>query len=416
MSDQWQAARAELERLGHEQLLRRQVYAEGAPGPLFECGGRTLVNWSSNNYLDLAAHPRITEAAARAAARWGVGAGGSRLITGAMSIHRELEERLAALKSAEAALVFSSGYMANLGLLRVLASPAYGVRVPVIFDRLSHACIVDAAMGAEGGWRSFPHNDVGALDALLARMTRRRTGRIPAHFSAVVATEGVFSMDGDLAPLPALLEVCERHGAVLVVDDAHATGTIGVSGRGSAAYWGVSGHACLVQMGTLSKALGSMGGFVAGPRVLIRLLENRARTFVFDTALAPPCAAAALAALQLMEDEPERCACLTANAALLREKLCAAGCSVPSGVSPVVPVVVGGAARALEMGAALREAGHLAVAIRPPTVRPGTSRLRLTVIASHTADQILSLAAALQPFYRSETSPDSTDRVAPDSA
>ncbi|MCX7717811.1 MAG: 8-amino-7-oxononanoate synthase [Candidatus Sumerlaeaceae bacterium] len=391
MNDDWRAVRAELQRLETENLLRRQVAADGPSGKIFESGGRALINWSSNNYLDLACHPRVVAAAGQAARRWGAGAGGSRLITGALAIHRELEERLAALKSAEAALVFSSGYMANLGLIRVLSSPAPAVNVPVYFDRLSHACIVDAAMTAKAGWRSFPHNDPHALDRLLSRAVATRA----EYFSAVVVTEGVFSMDGDLAPLPALLEVCDRHNAVLVVDDAHATGTIGPEGRGSAAYWQVTGHPRLVQMGTLSKALGSMGGFVAGPRVLIRLLENRARTFIFDTALAPPCAAAALESLRLLDEAPDRWKRLVANAGLLRDALRRRGAAVTSGVSPIVPVVLGAADRTLAVDAALRAAGHLAVAIRPPTVRPGSSRLRLTVMATHAEEDIESLAEAL---------------------
>lgn len=387
-TDPWADARARLDALERAALLRRTRHADSPPGPVTLLDGRTLHNFSSNNYLDLAAHPRVTSAAAAAAAASGAGAGGSRLITGSLRVHAELEAALADLKGAEDALVFSSGYAANLGVLQALGERADGSRVPVFFDRLSHACIVDAVRLAGVPWRTFAHNDTARLERLLRGLPATGDGS-PA---AIVATEGVFSMDGDTAPLAAIMRLCERHDALLLLDDAHGTGTTGADGRGSAHAAGIAGHPRLVHMGTLSKALGSQGGFVAGPRVLREILVNRARTFVFDTALAPPAAAAALEALRVMRDEPERVAALRRNAERLRARLRDGGIGVPESPSPIVPVVLGGADHTLAESARLLDAGFLVVAIRPPTVPRGTSRLRITLGAGHTTDTVDALA------------------------
>ena len=385
----WKDAADQLEALAAQHIRRELHHAEGAPGTRFTAGGRTLLNFSSNNYLDLAAHPAVVRAAQDAAARWGAGAGGSRLITGSSLPHRELERALARLKGCGDALVFSSGYLAAIGLMQALSHRADGTRVPVIFDRLSHACVVDAARGCGAPWRTFAHNDMVALERQLSRLPAATEPR------AIVATEGVFSMDGDLAPIAEMLELCERHGALLIVDDAHGTGTIGQGGAGATALACVKPSARLVQMGTLSKALGSQGGFVAGPPVLRDLLVSRARAFIFDTALAPPCASAALAAIEIMHREPERVVRLQKNARLLRELLRGRGLPVPDSPSPIVPVVIGGAAETMRVSAALRDEGFLVVGIRPPTVPRGTSRLRITPMATHTDEDIRALADAV---------------------
>lgn len=389
----WRQHQAELLRIEATGLARQLHHAHGAAGPWIERGGRRLLNLSSNNYLDLAAHHGVVAAAQAAAERHGAGASGSRLITGSSAVHEELESTLAAFKGAEAALVFSSGFMASLGLVSVLAAPARGLRSPVVFDRLCHACIVDGAMQSGSPWRSFHHNNPEALDDVLGKLSV--AGTTGGDYRAVVVTEGVFSMDGDLAPLPDLLAVCEKWDALLVVDDAHATGTIGPSGRGSAAHFGVTGHPLLIHLGTLSKALGSQGGFVAGPQVLKQVLVNRARTFIFDTALAPPAAAAALAALKLIEADGAPTGRLSANSVALRAALRGHGLEVPDSPSPVVPIVLGGAEDAVQVSGAVAEAGFLGVAIRPPTVPPGTSRIRLTVMATHPGDGLTAAAEAV---------------------
>ncbi len=385
----WGDAARTLDAIAGASLRRQLLHGDNAPAAWLGRDGRRWLNFSSNNYLDLAAHPRVTAAAAAAATRFGAGSGGSRLITGSLLPHRELEDALAAFKGAEAALVFSSGYLANLGVLQALARRSDGSRVAVFFDRLSHACVVDGAQLSGAPWRTFPHNDLARLGQHLARAAAG--GKSPA---AIVVTEGVFSMDGDLAPLAEMMSLCERHDALLVVDDAHGTGTIGPGGRGAAALAGICGPR-VIHMGTLSKALGSQGGFIAGPAVLRDLLVNRARAFIFDTALAPPSAAAALEAVHVIVEEPERIGALARRSALLRVRLREHGFTVPESPSPVVPVILGDAERTLRASAELRDRGFLVVAIRPPTVPRGTSRLRITVMASHTDEQVAALADAV---------------------
>ena len=230
----WQDAAEQLAALAAQHIRRELREANSAPGPRIEFAGRILLNFSSNNYLDLAAHEVVVASARVAAEDWGAGAGGSRLITGSSLPHRELERALARLKGCGDALVFSSGYLAAIGLMQALSHRADGTRVPVLFDRLSHACVVDAARGCGAPWRTFAHNDMAALERQLSRLPAATEPR------AIVATEGVFSMDGDLAPIRDMLELCERHGAVLVVDDAHGTGTIGPEGRGAASHAGIA--------------------------------------------------------------------------------------------------------------------------------------------------------------------------------
>lgn len=392
-ADPWNDLREQLDHLTKAHLRRALIETEVAGPVIVERDGRLLINFSSNDYLNFSQHPEVKRAAAQAIETWGTGCGASRLITGDRPVHHQLETALAVLKGTESALVFSSGYMAISGVLQTLSLRPDGSRMPTYFDRLAHACIVDGATaGGRTAWKTFPHNDVQALEQLLrSRGDLRRHGS--GGFSAIVATEGVFSMDGDMAPLSAMLELCEKYGALLVVDDAHGTGTVGEGGRGSASQWGVEKHPLLVQVGTLSKALGSQGGFVAGPQKLVDLLVSRCRTFIFDTGLAPACAAAALKAMDLLKQEPQWLSQLSqlqrnikAMADLQRQQ--------PVGsphCTPVFPVILGDEQAALEKAQLLEAAGYLAIAIRPPTVRPGTSRLRLTVTAGHSPAQIQQL-------------------------
>ncbi|RMH27045.1 MAG: 8-amino-7-oxononanoate synthase [Candidatus Hydrogenedentota bacterium] len=393
VNEWWVDATQQLEAISAHNLQRSLWPSGMAVGNRIQRGGRVLWNFSSNNYLDLATHPTVVTRAREALERYGAGAGGSRLITGSLDLHETLEARLATFKGTEAALVFSSGYLANLGVIGALSWRADGSRVPIFFDRLAHASIVDAVMLSRAPWRTFPHNDVEALERHLKRVVGNSVARQKP--SAVVVTEGVFSMDGDVAPITELQEICERWGALLVVDDAHGTGVVGPNGAGVVQWLGLSGAPNLVQVATLSKAFGTQGGFVAGPSKLREFLVNRARAFIFDTALAPPCVGAALGALEVLEQEPERVATLRELSALLRRLLWMQGFSIPESPAAIVPLVVGDAARTLELAAALEAQDYLVVGIRPPTVPPGTSRLRITLMCSHPREAVEGLVQAI---------------------
>ena len=363
-------ALADLEAAG----LRRRLRHRLGPAGRFVDG---LVNLSSNDYLGLATDPRVAQAAADAARRWGGGAGASRLVTGGTTLHRELEAALADWKGTPDAVVFSSGYLANLGVLAALADRGD----LICSDALNHASIVDACRLSRAEVRVYPHGDLEALDAALdaGAGARRR----------VVVTDGVFSMDGDAATLPGLCDVAERHGAIVVVDDAHGCGVVGPEGRGTAAAQGCA-ERVHVTVGTLSKAFGAAGGYVAGRADLCEWLRTSARAFVFDTAPAPAVVGAALEALDLSRDEPWR----RSRATTLARRL-AAGLGVAPPAACVVPLVVGEPDAAMAASAALAAAGLLVVAIRPPSVPAGTARLRFAVTAAlEGADVDRAVAAA----------------------
>jgi 8-amino-7-oxononanoate synthase len=366
-------------------LLRRVRTLESASEPEVVLNGRRVLCLASNNYLGLAAHPEVVDAAAEAARHYGAGAGSARLITGGNVLHDELEARLAAFKGTEAALLFSSGYLANLGTVSALVRPGDGV----FSDALNHASIIDGCRLSRAEVHVYRHADPADLaDSLGAWRQRAGTDR-----RALVVTDSVFSMDGDIAPLPDIVAACERHGAILMVDEAHATGVVGPGGRGAVAAYGLEGRVGVV-MGTLSKALGAAGGFIAGSADLCAYLRNRARSFIFDTALPPPTAAAALAALGIVEREPERPERARYLAARLATGLRTSGYAVPDPPAAVLPVVIGAPDAAMALSARLIDAGVLVTAIRPPTVPRGTSRLRATVMATHTDAEIDRATAA----------------------
>jgi 8-amino-7-oxononanoate synthase len=363
--------------------LRRSTFAVATgPGPEIEVEGERLLNFCSNNYLGLAEHPALAHAAAEAARRWGTGATASRLVVGTSSLIKELEDRLAAWRGAEAALVFPTGYQMNLGTVSVLA----GKGDWVIADKLCHASLVDAARLSGARLRTFPHGDLGRLESLLAKR--------PASARALVMTDGLFSMDGDLCDLPALAEIAAQHGALLLVDDAHALGILGETGAGSLEHFRLEPPPHVIQTATLSKALGSQGGVVCGPRALIDLLVNRARSFIYTTGLAPPAAAAAGAALEIIRREPQRRLRLWAKRERLAAALTEQGWDLCGSQSPILPLLAGSPRIALDLAARLRRGGVLGVAIRPPSVPRGRSRVRLTVMATHTDDHIGQLLAA----------------------
>lgn len=350
-------------------LRRRLRLVEGAQGPRVVLDGRPVLLLCSNNYLGLAEHPRVREAAAEAALHWGAGSGASRLISGNMEPHGELEGRLAAFKGYEAALLFGSGYLANLGTISALAG-----RDEVVFsDELNHASIVDGCRLARAETFVYRHADVEHL----AWGLRRAAGR-----GSLIVTDGVFSMDGDVAPLAELAELAGRHGCRLMVDEAHATGALGPGGRGSVAAAGLNEEVDLV-VGTLGKALGAYGAYVCASAELTEYLLNAARPFVFSTAPPPPALAAARAALELLEAEPDRPARLLVNAAGLREALAAEGLDGGGSATQIVPLTVGEPEAAMELCERLLARGVFAQGIRPPTVPPGSSRLRFSVMATH---------------------------------
>jgi 8-amino-7-oxononanoate synthase len=372
---------AELDKLGEAGLRRSLETLATAQGPVVEVGGRRLVNLCSNDYLGLAGDPRVRQAAAEAALAHGAGAGASRLVAGDLAIHGRLEAALAALHHAPAALLFNSGYHANAGVPAVLVG-----RGDAIFsDVLNHASIVDGALLSRAELVRYRHLDVGELDGLLAASAARRK---------LVITDAVFSMDGDAAPLADLADLCERHRAMLYVDEAHAVGVLGPTGAGLAEAAGVEDRVD-VSMGTLGKGLGAFGAYVAGEDRLRELLLSRARSFVFTTALPPAACGAALAALRIVREEPGRRERLHALCARLKAGLIARGFDVAAVVSPIFPVVLGSEARALAAAAALRERGFFVRAIRPPTVPRGTSRLRVALSAGHEPAQVDAFLGAL---------------------
>ena len=359
-------------------LYRRLRLIEGPQGPAVTLDGRQVLLLCSNNYLGLADRTEVREAAAEAALRWGAGAGASRLISGNMEPHRQLEARLAAFKGYEAALLFGSGYLANTGVIAALAG-----RGQVVFsDELNHASIVDGCRLSRAETFVYRHGDTEHLAWGLRQAGER---------AALLVSDGVFSMDGDVAPLPELLELARRHGARLLVDEAHATGAIGPGGRGSVSAAGLSGEVDVV-VGTLGKALGSYGAYVCAGAEVVDLLVNTARPFIFSTAPPPPALGAALAALAILESEPQLVDRLQANAALLRRSLSAEGLEVGASTTQVVPVRVGEAEATMELCELSLEKGVFAQGIRPPTVPEGSCRLRLTAMATHRREDLVAAA------------------------
>ncbi|HTZ86851.1 MAG TPA: 8-amino-7-oxononanoate synthase [Solirubrobacteraceae bacterium] len=374
----------ELEQLG---LSRRLRLVSGPQGPTVLLDGQPVLLLCSNNYLGLADHPRVREAAAEAAMRWGVGAGASRLISGTMTIHRRLEERLAEFTGRRSCLLFGSGYLANLGTIGALA----GRGDTVYSDELNHASIVDGCRLSRAEVVVYRHRDI---EHLLWSMRHHSGGRREGRGGHVIVTDSIFSMDGDLAPLEQLVELAQASGARLVVDEAHAIGTFGPEGRGALAAVGLEGEVDAI-VGTLGKSLGSYGAYVCGDAELTRYLLNMARSFIFSTAPPPPAVAGALAALELLEQRPHRVERLATNARALRRALATEGFEVQEGEMHIVPLILGEEHDTLRLCQAAIEQGVFAQAIRPPTVPAGTSRLRLAAMASHTASDMRMAAEVL---------------------
>jgi 8-amino-7-oxononanoate synthase len=372
----------ELTALDAQHLQRHLTVRTGPQQATVEFDGRTYINFGANDYLGLAADPRLATAATQAITADGWGAGASPLITGRSAAHVELEKKLAEFEAAEAALVFTSGFAANCGTVAALV----GTGDAIYADAKNHASLIDGCRLSRAEIHIYRHDDVDHLTELLrnAQSYRRR----------LIVTDSLFSMDGDLAPLPQLAELAKKHGAMLMIDEAHATGVFGKHGRGVAEHFGVE-DAVHIRIGTLSKALGSSGGFVVGRRNLIEWLVNRARSYVFSTAFPPAVAAAAVEALNIVHSEPQRRQELLARAAIARQKLSTQGWNVGRSASQIIPVYVGEPDRTMQLALALRERGLLVPGIRPPSVPPGESLLRISLSYSHTANMVDTLVAAL---------------------
>ena len=372
---------ARLDELADLGLYRRMRLVSGPQGPRVVLDGKPVLLLCSNNYLGLADHPRVREAAADAAMRWGVGAGASQLVSGTMTVHRRLEERLAEFKGTEAALLFGSGYLANVGVVSALA----GAGQTVYSDELNHASIVDGCRLARAETMVYRHADIEHLTWCISKSGGR---------GGLIVTDSVFSMDGDVAPLGEIVDLARRAGLRVVVDEAHGTGCVGPDGRGAVADAGLEEEVDVV-IGTLGKALGAYGAFAACSATMAAYLVNCARPLIFSTALPPPVVAGAMAALELLSEQPRRASKLQANADVLRDELAREGFDVSGSETPIVPLIVGDAALAMRICEAALEQGVFAQAIRPPTVPEGTSRLRLAVMASHAKSELREAARAL---------------------
>ncbi|NWF73564.1 MAG: 8-amino-7-oxononanoate synthase [Nitrospirae bacterium] len=372
-----------LQELAARHLSRRLTPLHSGTGPVVEMAGRQILLFASNDYLGLALHPEVVQAAIEATQRFGAGSGAARLISGSLPPHQELESALAQFKGTEAALTFSSGYLANIGTIPALI----GRDGLILADRLSHASLIDGCRLSRADFRIYRHNDTDHLETLLAKRRRERR--------TLIVTDGLFSMDGDLAPLPELSRLAQTYEADLYIDDAHGTGVMGPHGRGTAEHFGVNAGLPF-QMGTLGKAFGSSGAYLAGPLTLIRYLMNTSRSFIFTTAPPPGSAAAVTAALRIIQREPERRARLWANRERLFTGLARLGFNLSPSVTPIMPILVGDAETALSFAEHLFTEGVYAPAIRPPTVPDATSRVRVTVTSEHTINHIDQALTAFQ--------------------
>ena len=374
----------ELSQLDEQHLLRRLRIVDSYRGSRITMNNRDMLLLCSNDYLGLANHPALRQAALLAMERYGFGSGASRLVSGTSELHTVLENRLAQFKGTEAALVFNTGYAANTGIIPALA----GRGDLILSDSLNHASIIDGCRLSRAEVMVYRHRDAGHLEVLLKKSLNARR--------KLIVTDGVFSMDGDIAPLPDLVYLSEKYGAILMVDDAHGTGVLGRTGRGTVEHFGLSGRVH-IQMGTLGKAFGSFGAYAAGSRDLINYLINKSRSFIYSTALPSSVCAASCAAIDVLDREPERRERLWNNRKRFAQGLNSLGISTGDSETPILPVMIGDSERALKASERLFEFGVYATAIRPPTVPADAARIRTTVTAAHTE---VDIDSALDIFSR----------------
>jgi 8-amino-7-oxononanoate synthase len=372
----------ELKILKDHALIREYRTIEGPQGRHIQIEGKSYLSFCSNNYLGLANHPKIKQAAVDAIHQYGWGTGASRLVSGNMTLHQELEKKIAEFKGTEAALLFPTGYMANLGTLCAFVTKGD----IVIGDKLNHASIIDGCRQSGAVFRIYPHNTMNRLESLLQRssMFRRR----------LIVTDSVFSMDGDTALLPEIVELAKKYDAIVMIDDAHATGVFGQQGKGMTEYYRLEGKVDII-MGSLSKAVGSVGGFIAGSRHLIEFLKNKARSFMYTTALPPAACAASLTGLILIQENASLMNKLWENINYVKSQLSKFTNKIAV-KSPIIPMIVGSSEDALHLSMRLYENGIVIPAIRPPTVPLGTSRLRISLMATHSEDDIDKLVGTLK--------------------
>ena len=376
-----------LQTLKEAGLYRTLRTLESSPTPKATLDGKKVLLFSSNNYLGLSNHPKVIEAAVQATKEFGVGGTASRLISGNLKLYAALEEKLARLKGTEAAVVFSSGYAANLGTIQALVSSGD----LILIDKLNHASIIDGCRLSGARLHTYRHKKMDLLKAHLEKSDPTR--------KTLIITDGVFSMDGDLAPLPEIVSLAEKYGAMVMVDDAHATGVLGKGGGGSASHFNIRNPE-LIQMGTLSKALGALGGFVSGSKTLIYFLVNEARSLIYSTALPPPVLASAIASLEILETTPELLKEFWEKVEFLKKGLLALGYDLMGTESHILPILLGESELAVSFSKALFEEGLFIPSIRPPTVPKGTSRLRMTLMATHSDDDLEQALAVLKRVGR----------------
>ncbi|MGH7802488.1 MAG: 8-amino-7-oxononanoate synthase [Thermodesulfobacteriota bacterium] len=391
MQDPLYWIKEELDLIRDKKLFRVLTELQSGQSPEIIIEGKCYILLASNNYLGLTTDPKVKEAARRALEKYGTGSGGSRLVSGSSDLHRELEERIADFKKTEAAILFSSGYLANIGAISALVGPG-----DIIYsDELNHASIIDGCRLSHAEVKIYKHSDIEHLSSLLS-LDKSRNKKL-------IVTDTVFSMDGDLAPVPELVELAEKYGCMLMIDEAHATGVLGKRGSGATEYFGVEDRVPIV-MGTLSKAVGSLGGYVAGSRKLIDFLRNRARTYIFDTSLPASSLAASLVAIDIIEFEPERRKHLWYLIEKFKSGLKNLGLELLPSHSAVIPVLIGDAQPALDFARMLRDNGVFTPAVRPPSVPPGKCRIRATLMATHKEEHIERVLKVFEVAHDSITS------------
>jgi len=373
----------ELNKLREQKLYQRLRILESEQRPVSRFDGQEVINLSSNNYLGLTTHPKLRQRAIEATEKYGVGSGAVRTICGTMSIHMELEDKIAKFKHVEASVVFQSGFAANAGTVAAILTK----EDVIISDELNHASIVDGCRLSRAEIKVFPHKDVDACEKILKELAPRSCRKL-------LITDGVFSMDGDIAPLTALVELAEKYGCIMMIDDAHASGVLGRNGRGTVDHFKLHGRVD-IQVGTLSKAIGALGGYVCTTRYTVDYLYHRARPFLFSTSHPPSVAATCIAAFEVLEEEPQLIEKLWANTKFFKEGLKKLGFNTGLSETPITPVMVGDAALAHQFSRELFQAGLLALGIGYPTVPVGKARLRTIVTATHTQDE---LSRALEIF------------------
>ena len=387
MHDPLEWIKEELSQIHDKKLFRLLTELETGQSPEVTIDGKKYVLLGSNSYLGLSVDPKVVEAARLALEIYGTGSGGSRLVSGSSDLHRVLEHRIAEFKNTEAAILFSSGYLANIGTISALV----GSNDIIYSDELNHASIIDGARLSRASVRIYKHLDLNHLKELLESDKDKNCKRL-------IVTDSVFSMDGDLVPLLELVEISERYGCMLMIDEAHATGVLGKRGSGATEHYGVEDRVPVV-MGTLSKAIGSLGGYIAGSQELIDFIRNRVRSYIFDTSLPPASVAASIAAIDIIQNEPERREHLWNLVNQFKSGITETGLTILPSHSAIIPVLIGEAEPALNFAKALREYGVFTPAVRPPSVPHGMCRIRVTIMAKHNERHITRALSAFKAAY-----------------